>query len=502
MQTAEATISVDDRRDLKRIEAISRQRDKKAFDELFERHQRAAYSLALHITGDPEAAEENVQEAMLKVWLSASNFRAEGTVRSWLLRIVARESLKTLKSARRKQTAMDLDFDQLPTTAAVEDPAENELSQALRDKLQTLPPLERQLVGLHFGGGLTQQEIGETLSMPQQTISYRLNEALKSLRVSLKSAGFAAAAPLLESGKLCDALAGGHTVPATLQAKVSAAMSAKSAGSYASVRHSRRSMRSKAKNTSSMPMMAGAAAAVVCVVAFVALSGKQAPTVTPPAALTPAPAAPATPVVAPKTAEPVAQVPVRAAEPNPLNVPPGEIKEFRLTFEKPAPENFVTIGEPWTWNEKSKAMECAKVTRVLLPYNIGKEPLHVRFKTRYLDNRKSMTMGFMLFTAKGEIKTKEIWTKHHTNTTLDLFNDVYVFGPYVVEYSNGRLARLIVYADDHGGAIPVVSISNLAIHEIWYRHIDAKDLPPELNDLDAVRAKLARKRELETFDRK
>jgi len=483
MQTA-GTINVDDRHDLKRIEAISRQRDRKAFDDLFERHQRAAYSLALHITGDPEAAEENVQEAMLKVWLSASTFRAEGTVRSWLLRIVARESIKTLKSARRKQTAMDLDFDQLPASAAVEDPAENELSQALREKMQALPALERQLVGLHFGGGLTQQEIGETLSMPQQTISYKLNEAVKMLRSSMKAAGFAAAAPLLESGKLCDALSGGHAVPATLQAKVTAAVATKSPVSI----RNKRSMRKQPNNSNANLLLGGAAAAVVCVVAFVALNRT-------------APVKVAAPVIAavPQAVAAPVTLPVKTPELSPANQPMEEIKEFRLTFEKAAPEKFVTFKEPWKWNQTTQAMECPNVTHLIIPYLMGKEPVHVRFKARYMDTTKTMNTGFTLWTNDGELKTKEVWTAHHLQSTADLINDVYVFGPQVVELSNGKFARLIVYESDHSGTAPVVLFSNLSVSEIWYRHIDAKDLPPELNDLSAFRSQLTRKPEIESL---
>ncbi|HYF50393.1 MAG TPA: sigma-70 family RNA polymerase sigma factor, partial [Planctomycetota bacterium] len=471
-----------------------RRRDRKAFDELFERHQRAAYSLALHITGDPEAAEENVQEAMLKVWLSASSFRAEGTVRSWLLRIVARESLKTLKSARRKQTAMDLDFDQLPTSAAVEDPAESELSQALRDKLQTLPALERQLVGLHYGGGLTQAEIGETLSMPQQTISYKLNEALKTLRSNLKSAGFAAAAPLLESGKLCDALSGGHAAPATLQAKVTATLSAKSTGTYPSARRSKRAMQSSAKSGSGSGLMMAGAAAAVCIVVVVALNNQ-----------TPAATLPATPVakIPPPPAPVLAKAPEPAAAPEPVKpAEKPEIKEFRLTFEKQPPEMWVTFKEPWTWNKETKSMECPNGTHLVMPYNVGNEPLHVQFKARYMDAKKTMNMGFTLWMEKSELPTREVWNAHHTQTTLDLVNDVYVWGPYVAEISNGKVARLIVYDRDHGGSVPLVRINNLSVSEIWYRHITEKDIPPELKDLNAVRAKLTRKPEIETANKK
>src|SRR5581483_26016 len=124
-----------------------------------------------------ERAEEAVHEAMVRVWTSAHSFRGEGEVRAWLFSIVARESLKTIKNLKRTSAKMD------PNVAAencaipssqLEGVQSSELSAALRRQVDSLPPLERQLIGLHFAGGLSQHEISKALSIPQQTISYRI----------------------------------------------------------------------------------------------------------------------------------------------------------------------------------------------------------------------------------------------------------------------------------------------------------------------------------------
>jgi len=80
---------------------IATQRDRDAFDELFQRHQQAAFSLAQTITGCRHLAEEAAQEALLKLWTSASLYRGDGAVRAWLLKIVARQSISAIHSVKK-----------------------------------------------------------------------------------------------------------------------------------------------------------------------------------------------------------------------------------------------------------------------------------------------------------------------------------------------------------------------------------------------------------------
>jgi RNA polymerase sigma-70 factor, ECF subfamily len=58
-------------------------RDAEAFAVLYDRHSRAAFSLAYRMMGERQAAEDLVQDALLKVWRSAGSYRAErGSVRT------------------------------------------------------------------------------------------------------------------------------------------------------------------------------------------------------------------------------------------------------------------------------------------------------------------------------------------------------------------------------------------------------------------------------------
>src|SRR5215212_6632256 len=75
------------------------QGDAEAFTTLYDRHGRAAFSLAYRMMGERQAAEDLAQDAFLKVWRSAGSYRAErGSVRTWILSIVHNRGIDRLRS--------------------------------------------------------------------------------------------------------------------------------------------------------------------------------------------------------------------------------------------------------------------------------------------------------------------------------------------------------------------------------------------------------------------
>src|SRR5215212_7974881 len=75
-----------------------------AFEVIYDRHSRAAFSLAYRIAGDRNVAEDITQEAFLSMWRSHVRFdRERGSVRTWVLGIVHHRAIDAL----RRNTAHD-----------------------------------------------------------------------------------------------------------------------------------------------------------------------------------------------------------------------------------------------------------------------------------------------------------------------------------------------------------------------------------------------------------
>jgi len=100
--------------------------DTGAFTVLYDRHSRAAYSLAYRMMGGRQASDDLVQEAFLDVWRAAASYRAQkGSVRTWLLSIVRNRDIDQLRSATRHRRIEDKVEATAPTSQPSEAFAEN-----------------------------------------------------------------------------------------------------------------------------------------------------------------------------------------------------------------------------------------------------------------------------------------------------------------------------------------------------------------------------------------
>src|SRR5207249_10824458 len=73
-----------------------------AFDELVRRTRRPAYLLARRITRNHEDADDVVQESYVKAFRALDRFDSGAAIAPWLLTIVARTALSSLRSTKRR----------------------------------------------------------------------------------------------------------------------------------------------------------------------------------------------------------------------------------------------------------------------------------------------------------------------------------------------------------------------------------------------------------------
>ncbi len=157
--------------------------DAAAFAVLYDRHSRAAYSLAYRMMGERQAAEDLAQEAFLKVWRSARGYRTgRGSVRTWILSIVHNRGvdlLRMLASRRRTQEKAEAPGSQ-PSEAFAE-AWRGDLRGQVREALGTLPSEQLEILELAYFAGHTQVEIARMLDLPLGTVKGRTRLGLKKL---------------------------------------------------------------------------------------------------------------------------------------------------------------------------------------------------------------------------------------------------------------------------------------------------------------------------------
>ncbi len=204
------------------LQRIARDRDRSAFNEFYEQYKVPAYNLAYQITHNTDTAHEAVQESMLRVWMSADHFQPSGNAQGWVLKIVARESIRIGRRASAEQGRIKRKSMEDPNNSSRprEAIAEEDNLVALRKGLETLPDLSRRLLALYFGAELSQRQIAQMVSISQRSVSNKIDEALTLLRAALTRQGVAALLPASENSLLREALLSGLDIPDGIMANV------------------------------------------------------------------------------------------------------------------------------------------------------------------------------------------------------------------------------------------------------------------------------------------
>lgn len=164
--------------------------DPHAFALLYNRHSRAAASLAMQMCPRAAVAEEVVQEAFLSFWRSRRHFdRQRGSVRTWVLGIVRNRAIDVLRQSVVHEVAGVGDHgveEVVPSLELTEgEVSRRELSRELLVALDRLPPEQSRVITLAYYGGYTHTEIATMLDTPIGTIKGRMRLGLRKMASSV-----------------------------------------------------------------------------------------------------------------------------------------------------------------------------------------------------------------------------------------------------------------------------------------------------------------------------
>jgi len=167
------------------LNALARGSDA-AFETVYERFGAALLRAATNVCGSRTVAEDAVQEAFVGLVRLGQGGRVRDirNLRAYLFTAVIRAARRR---PRENDATVRLDVD-LPSAAlaTVETNSETPLgSERLERALQALPLEQREVVSLHFDGGLTFDAIAEALGISVNTASSRYRYALEKLRAAM-----------------------------------------------------------------------------------------------------------------------------------------------------------------------------------------------------------------------------------------------------------------------------------------------------------------------------
>ena len=171
----------------------ARDGDVSAFGELVRRNMRRAYFASLGLVGSHDDALDLSQEAFTRALRASSKLDPERPFYPWLYGILRRLCLNHLRdgSSRKAKLAEAGAWleDEARDRASQSNPAHAaeraELRQRVATAIETLPPIQREVLVLREFEGLRYREIADLLEVPEGTVMSRLYAARHGLAAAL-----------------------------------------------------------------------------------------------------------------------------------------------------------------------------------------------------------------------------------------------------------------------------------------------------------------------------
>ncbi|WP_312815038.1 sigma-70 family RNA polymerase sigma factor [Brevundimonas sp.] len=145
-------------------------------------------AFARTLTGDPTAADDLAQEAMMKAWDARASYQMGTNMKAWTFMIL-RNQFYSEKRRSWRSTQLDQEAAER-TLIAVDDPEAPVALDELRQALKTLPEEQREALILVGAGGFAYEEAAEICQCAVGTVKSRVSRARKALQTALERGGY------------------------------------------------------------------------------------------------------------------------------------------------------------------------------------------------------------------------------------------------------------------------------------------------------------------------
>lgn len=160
--------------------------DEKAFDVLFRKYYPMLCAYGNKFV-ELEDAEECVQDAMLWLWQNKEVLVIQSSLSSYLFSIVHHRAINRINQKEIKSRAENYFYEKMQSL--IEDTNFyhiEELTIRIQEAVAALPESYKEAFVMHRFKNMSYKEIAGILEVSPKTIDYRIQQALKQLRIDLK----------------------------------------------------------------------------------------------------------------------------------------------------------------------------------------------------------------------------------------------------------------------------------------------------------------------------
>ena len=143
------------------------------------------YAMAERVLRDPSAAEDAVQDCLIRVWRDLRALRNPAQFEAWTYRLLLNACRDEQRRIRRRPVQVEIS----PRDRTTEQDTPTEVAH--RDQIErgfkALTVEHRMVLALHHYLGLRPREIAELLGIPEGTATSRIHYGTRALRAALES---------------------------------------------------------------------------------------------------------------------------------------------------------------------------------------------------------------------------------------------------------------------------------------------------------------------------
>ena len=156
--------------------------DERAATLLVERHAPALARFAVSL-GERWEADELVQDTFVRAFSALESYRGESSLRTWLFTILRRLHLDRRRSDKRRKDRDELrDGDAASDYTALDALVANETEGRVRDALERLTPMQREVFTLRVAEGLSYKEIADVAGTTEGAARVHYHNAMRTVK--------------------------------------------------------------------------------------------------------------------------------------------------------------------------------------------------------------------------------------------------------------------------------------------------------------------------------
>lgn len=157
------------------------------FSEMLSPYKDKMFRYAYNIVGSRFAAEDVVQEAMIKIWKRREQFVEIENKEAWCVTVTRNLAIDKLRAEKKKRANDITEYHHISDAAPAPDKQleQKDAVAKVRELIDNLSPQQKEIITLRDIEGYTYQEIADIVGISIDQVKVNLHRARKSLRTEL-----------------------------------------------------------------------------------------------------------------------------------------------------------------------------------------------------------------------------------------------------------------------------------------------------------------------------